>query len=129
MSDVIDMHHVAMATADLETTIKFYTEIVGLTAGPTPSSSRPLQWMYAGENPVLHIFQPEDERAEFDSDVYGVAHFALQISDFDQAKAQLEKHGIDYAVNIMESRNARQLFFDGPDEVRIELIEFGEVLD
>jgi catechol 2,3-dioxygenase-like lactoylglutathione lyase family enzyme len=123
MSDVIDMHHVAMATADIETTIKFYTEIVGLKAGPTPSSSRPLQWMYAGDNPVLHIFQPNEERAETKDEVYGVAHFALQIADFDQAKAHLDQHDIDYAVNIMESRNAWQLFFDGPDGVRIELIE------
>ena len=123
MSDVIDMHHVAMATADLETTIKFYTDIVGLKAGPTPSSSRPLQWRYAGDIPVLHIFQPKEHRADSDDDLYGVAHFALQIADFDQAKARLEKDGIDYAVNIMESRNARQLFFDGPDGVRIELIE------
>ena len=44
MSDIIDMHHVAMATADLEATIKFYTEIISLEARPTPSSSRPLQW-------------------------------------------------------------------------------------
>ncbi|MBT7956213.1 MAG: hypothetical protein HN731_13545 [Rhodospirillaceae bacterium] len=123
MSDVIDMHHVAMATADLETTIKFYTEIVGLKAGPTPSSSRPLQWMYAGDNPVLHIYQPNEQRADVDNDAYGVAHFALHIADFDQAKAHLDQHGIDYGVNIMESRNARQLFFDGPDGVRIELIE------
>tara|TARA_B100000315_G_C14548841_1_gene574644 strand:+ start:1077 stop:1454 length:378 start_codon:yes stop_codon:yes gene_type:complete len=123
MSDVIDMHHVAMATADLETTIKFYTDIVGLEAGPTPSSSRPLQWMYAGDNPVLHIFQPNEDRAGGEDDVYGVAHFALHIADFDRAKEHLEKHGIDYAVNIMESRNARQLFFDGPDGVRVELIE------
>jgi len=37
--------------------------------------------------------------------------------------AFVENHNIDYTVNIMESRNARQLFFNRPDGVRVELIE------
>ncbi|MBT3990108.1 MAG: hypothetical protein HON14_08425 [Rhodospirillaceae bacterium] len=129
MPNVINMHHVALATADLPSTLTFYTDIVGLKKGPTPSSSGPLQWMYASDNPVLHIFQPNSGRDDPVTGVYGVAHVALQVADFDAAKARLEKHNISYETNIMESRNARQLFFDGPDGVRVELIEFGKVHD
>ncbi|MFP6710458.1 MAG: VOC family protein [Rhodospirillales bacterium] len=125
MSDVIHMHHVALATADLDSTLKFYTDVVGLKAGPTPSSSGRLQWMYAGENPVLHIFQPKVVRDAPVSGVYGIAHFALHISNFDEAVARLKSHDIEYSENEMESRAARQVFFDGPDGVRVELIELG----
>jgi catechol-2,3-dioxygenase len=125
-TDVIQMHHVALATEDLKSTIKFYTEVVGLEAGPTPSSSGRLQWMYAGENPVLHIFQPKAERGAPVIGVYGVAHLALHIRDFESAIARLEQRDIAYETNVMESRNAHQVFFDGPDGVRIELIEIGK---
>jgi catechol 2,3-dioxygenase-like lactoylglutathione lyase family enzyme len=125
MPNVINMHHVALATEDLDSTLTFYTEVVGLKKGPTPSSSGPLQWMYAGDNPVLHIFQPTSGRGAAVSGVYGVAHIALHIADFDAAKVRLEAHDISYEINIMESRNARQIFFDGPDNVRVELIELG----
>jgi len=81
--------------------------------------------MYAGENPVLHIFQPRIERSQTVTGVYGIAHLALHIADFDAAKTRLEEHNILYEVNIMESRKARQLFIDGPDGVQIELIELG----
>ena len=129
MTNVINMHHVALATEDLAATLQFYTDIVGLKKGPTPSSSGPLQWMYAGDNPVLHIFQPNSGRGDSVTGVYGVAHIALHIADFDKAKERLEEHGISYDTNIMESRNARQMFFDGPDNVRVELIEFGKIHD
>jgi catechol 2,3-dioxygenase-like lactoylglutathione lyase family enzyme len=126
-TDVIQMHHVALATEDLKSTIEFYTEVIGLEAGPTPSSSGLLQWMYAGENPVLHIFQPKVGRDAPVAGVYGVAHLALHIRDFEAAVARLEQRGIAYETSAMESRNAHQVFFDGPDSVRIELIEFDRV--
>lgn len=125
MPNVIKMHHVALATENLAATITFYSEIVGLEKGPTPSSSGLLQWMYAGDNPVLHIFQPKIDRDAPVRGVYGIAHLALHIADFEDAKARLAKHEIVYETNIMESRQARQLFFDGPDGVRVELIELG----
>jgi len=127
MSNVINMHHVALATEDLDSTVLFYTNIVGLELGPTPSSSGPLQWMYAGDNPVLHIFQPKSGRDEPVTGVYGIAHLALHIADFDVACQRLDEHAIPHETNIMETRKARQVFFDGPDRVRVELIEIGKV--
>jgi catechol 2,3-dioxygenase-like lactoylglutathione lyase family enzyme len=126
-SDVNQMHHVALATEDLKSTIEFYSDVVGLEAGPTPSSSGLLQWMYAGDNPVLHIFQPKVERHAPVAGVYGVAHLALHIRDLENAITRLEQHEIAYETNVMDSRNAHQVFFDGPDGVRIELIEIGRV--
>lgn len=127
MTAVLSVHHAAIATKDLPGAIAFYTDVLDLTAGPTPSTTNTVQWMYAGDHPILHIFEPKVERDAPVPGTYGVAHIALTIEDFDAAKARLVEHGIAHDQNIMESQNARQLFFDGPDGVRIELIEFGKV--
>ena len=125
MANVITFHHAAIATQDIECSVAFYRNVVGLEAGHTPDAPNPLQWMYAGDTPVIHIFQPKVEREEVDGTIYGVAHLALHIDDFEAAKARLDDQEIEYSANIFESRNSRQLFFDGPDGERIELIEFG----
>ncbi len=127
---VLGMHHSAIATEDIDATVRFYEDVLGMKAGPTPTSSAALRWIYAGDQPLFHIFQPKSPRQQADipeGGVYGVVHLALQIDDFDAACARLQDHGIDHDINIMESRNARQVFFDAPDNVRIELIEFGKV--
>lgn len=127
MTAVLDVHHAAIATKNLPAAIAFYTDVLGLTAGPTPSAGNTVQWMYAGDHPILHIFEPKVERDAPVPGTYGVAHIALRVDDFDGLKDRLVQCGIAHDHNIIESQNARQLFFDAPDGVRIELIEFGEV--
>lgn len=124
MTGVITVHHTAIATADLDRSVAFYGDVLGLTAGPTPATANRVQWMYAGEVPVVHIFEPKQARDPARAGLYGIAHVALNIEDFDTAKAALERHGIDFSASIFEDRGSRQLFFDGPDGERIELIEF-----
>ena len=51
-----------------------------------------------------------------------ISHFAMEIGDFDAAKARLEEYNITYRVNEVASSTMRQLFFDDPDEILIELI-------
>ena len=126
MTKVITFHHAAIATRDLERSVAFYHDILGLNAGNTPSAKNPLQWMYAGDTPVIHIFEPQAGRGEPDQNRYGVGHLALQIENFNIAKERLEVNRIEFNENFMASTNSRQLFFDGPDGERVELIEFAK---
>jgi catechol 2,3-dioxygenase-like lactoylglutathione lyase family enzyme len=124
MTNIRHVHHTAVATKDITASVAFYRDVLGLTAGATPEAKNPLQWMYAGDIPVVHIFQPKAERGTADGPVYGNAHVAFEIADFDAAKARLEERGVEFSFNIFEDRGSRQLFFDGPDGERVELIEF-----
>ena len=124
MSKVIRCHHGAVASRDLERSVAFYHDTLGLTADETPSAKNPLQWMYAGDTPVIHIFEPRAGSREPDQNRYGVANLALQIENFDVAKERLEVSSIIFNENFMASQNSRQLFFDGPIGERVELIEF-----
>ena len=63
-----------------------FHNILGLRVGETSYAKNPLQWMYAGETPVIHIFEPKVRREATDKNRYGVAHLALQIENFEVAK-------------------------------------------
>ena len=130
MIEVQQIDHINIDTKDLAATCAFYEKVLDLKPGPTPDTGRPLQWMYAGDRPLFHIGQPlgDEDVAEDLPRGYGFAHIALHIADFDIAKQRLEDNDIEYRVNTLSRpREVRQLFFQGPDGVEIELIEVGEL--
>ena len=67
--------------------------------------------MFAGDTPIVHIFDPRAGVGEPDQNRYGVANLALQIENFDVAKERLEVSSIIFNENFMASQNSRQLFF------------------
>jgi len=124
MTEVVQIDHININTADLPSTIAFYEKVLDLKTGPTPDLGRPLQWMYAGDKPLFHIGAPaEGEDMKFGVGELGFSHIALHITDYDKAKKRLEDNGVEYSTNeLTKPRLVRQLFFMAPDEVEIELI-------
>jgi catechol 2,3-dioxygenase-like lactoylglutathione lyase family enzyme len=54
----------------------------------------------------------------------GIEHIGLAVDDLDAAVADLRARGVRFVVEPREARpGVRIAFIDGPDQVRIELIE------
>ena len=54
----------------------------------------------------------------------GIEHIGLAVDDLDAAVADLRARGVHFAVEPREARpGVRIAFLDGPDKVRIELIQ------
>ena len=49
------IEHFLIQTADLPGTVKWWSEVLGMTAGPTPDFKFPVQWMYLGDRDVVHL--------------------------------------------------------------------------
>ena len=49
----VQIHHVNIRTRDLEGTIAFYTEVVGLTNGYRPDFNFPGAWLYDSARPAV----------------------------------------------------------------------------
>ena len=70
------LNHVSVIVDDLEESLRFYVDELGLTPVPTPDFGFPVIWLQAGEQQV-HLFdRPGDAPSH--------AHFALEIDDFMQ---------------------------------------------
>ncbi|AWN34707.1 VOC family protein [Methylobacterium radiodurans] len=56
----------------------------------------------------------------------GIEHIGLRVADIDAALADLEARGVPLAIPLTQVNPAlRTAFLDGPDGVRIELLERG----
>jgi catechol 2,3-dioxygenase-like lactoylglutathione lyase family enzyme len=128
--DALD--HVNIITADLEGTVRFYTELLELEPrdGPPPLTHENARWMYdESGRAILHINTLECPRA-YDREVRAgptgaLHHVALRCSGYEEARARLSWRGIDHQLNDVAAVGLRQIFVLDPNQVLLELNFFG----
>jgi catechol 2,3-dioxygenase-like lactoylglutathione lyase family enzyme len=127
------LDHVNIITADLEGTVRFYAELFELEArdGPPPLTHQNARWMYdkAGRA-IVHVNSLDCPRA-YDRDVRpgptgALHHVALRCFGYEELRARLTRHGIEYQLNDVLAAGLRQIFVLDPNQVLLELNFFGE---
>ena len=128
---VAALDHVLVLSDDIDGSRDFYCATVGVTVGERPPLPFPGYWLYAGGRPCLHIA----DRAIYNDHARSlglsvapttatVDHVAFACSDYAEAAGRLERRGVPAHRNEVPQAGLRQLFFDGPDGVRIEVNVF-----
>lgn len=117
-----ELNHVALHVSDLDASIRFYRDVLGLPQIPRPAFDFAGAWFALGRQELHLISDPGLESARRRQH-----HFALEVDDSYAAKAELAEKG----VILMEGPSPRpdgplQLFFHDPDGYRIELYHWPE---
>ena len=73
MARAVGLNHVSVVARDLDESLRFYVEVLGLEPLPTPDFGFPAQWLRAGSLQV-HLFERPDPPPTY-------AHFALEVDD------------------------------------------------
>lgn len=134
------LDHVNFITHDLNKTIAFYTDIIGLEYGDKipADKARSIYFYIRGQNyPVLHVgYAPDDKKqprfsrlADLDDSHKGqfstgsLDHFCLAVDaeDYQQYIARLDKQGIEYQCYCHSDLPLKQIWVLDPNGVRVEL--------
>jgi catechol 2,3-dioxygenase-like lactoylglutathione lyase family enzyme len=138
MTAVAGVNHVTLCCSvdQLPGVEGFYKEVLGLRVGPRPSFDFPGTWLYAGEEPIIHLAatlgQPTTEAAggsalSTASPGAGaftgpIDHVALRIKgSVDEWRRVLVARGIRCAVAPVPDFPLYQFFLHDPLGVKIEL--------
>ncbi|NQV55763.1 MAG: VOC family protein [Rhodospirillales bacterium] len=117
------LDHVNIETDDVDRSAEFYEHVIGLKPGRRPEFDRPGHWMYIGDHPIVHIIERHPDNAMLTgSKDAAISHFSMRIKDFEDAQTRLDSFKIKYRRNDVAGSTMRQLFFDDPDGVLVELI-------
>jgi len=112
------MNHFTVLTDDLDRTLAFYVDLLGLKPGPRPDLGPPGAWLYAGEAAVLHIIAgralPEQRAGVLD-------HMAFTASGLAKVKATLDAKQISYELRRQRGTGTWQLFCHDPSGAKVEL--------
>ena len=132
-SGVSELEHVLVLSDDIDAARDFYERAVGLRTGDRPPLEFAGYWLYAGSAPCLHIADRaayEAHAATLGLTVAGasgrsragpVDHIAFNAADYAAVSERLERAGIEPVRNDVPGGGPRQLFFDDPDGLRVEI--------
>jgi glyoxylase I family protein len=86
------LHHVSILTSDVERSLAFYRDVLGLRPLPRPDFPIGGAWLACGDRQVHLVQHPEGtyRSGEIDNND---THFALRTDDFDGIVRLLEAHG------------------------------------
>lgn len=115
MVKVRNFSHVQVQVTDLERSRNFYEKILGLKPMPRPNFTTPGAWYRVG-NGEIHLGTGERRDG---LEVIG-PHMAFDVEDFEAAKAELERMGVDF-LERKARINGRQLWVKDPDGNAVEL--------
>jgi len=105
--------NIRCSKADLPRIEKFYGEVVGLTKGYRPDFKNEGLWLYAGDEPILHVgarvadgFLSEDHNGSVD-------HIAFRMKGAGEFRAHVRKLGVEFEEqNVPEA--GYQIFLRDP---------------
>lgn len=146
------IHHVGLVVTDLDRSIYFYHDLLGL-----PFVNEPTPWfdgpelaagvgvpgarlrqvsLSAGET-IMELIEyanrPADSTAPPPNHHLGSAHVCFRVDDVRATKAELEAHGVEFYsdVNVVDSgplAGWRWVYFSDPDGLALELVEIAYYL-
>lgn len=112
------LDHCTILTDDVEATVAFYGDLLGLRAGARPPFAFPGAWLYVGERAVLHVIGGR-QSAELRKGV--IDHVAFSAEGLAATIAGLDARGLVYDCRRLPGDGTWQLFFHDPNGVRVEL--------
>jgi catechol 2,3-dioxygenase-like lactoylglutathione lyase family enzyme len=142
------LHHVGITVEDLDASIRFYHDVLGLEFSNEPSpwfegddlgaavgvpgaaALRQVSLLLGDTTLELLEYRapPSETTSPLTSNNLGASHVAFLVDDIEAKKAELEAKGIEFysAVNVVDEgvlAGWRWVYFNDPDGYPLELVE------
>jgi catechol 2,3-dioxygenase-like lactoylglutathione lyase family enzyme len=114
------LDHVAIRTAKMDETIRFYEVVLGLENGPRPNFSFPGAWIFSDGHPALHLFDASVENVPQAIGKGALHHVAFCSRGFDAMKHRLIRNGVWFDARESTVDGSKRIFVRDPNGVPIE---------
>ncbi|MFP6730826.1 MAG: VOC family protein [Alphaproteobacteria bacterium] len=112
------LDHITLNVADLNASLRFYVDVIGLREGDRPPFDSPGAWLYSGDRPIVHLVAGRDGGS---ASTGAFDHIALHAEGLAAMAERLATAGIAHEKFTVPRIGLKQIFIHDPDGVRIEL--------
>ncbi len=125
------LDHFTIRTEHWDETAAFFTEVVGLQAGPRPAFRFPGYWLYASGKPILHIVSMTPLRAELEAYLGAkpaqrgsgaIDHVSLRCEGLAEMQEHLVRLDVSFRERVIPEVGEHQLFLEDPNGITVEMI-------
>lgn len=116
MSTILGIDHVAINVQDLDKTLKFYTEVLGLPVTQREPSKPGIEYFLDCGDALIGLIQAKSfaEKHPFQEEGLGANHFSFRVKaqDFDAMINRLENHDVEIAFAKKRDKSWSLYFYD-----------------
>ena len=113
---VKEYNHIGIVVRDLQRSVWFYGEVLGLKTIPSPPFKVALHWFRVGPACALHLLAYDEAIPR------SMRHIALEVADFEEAVRELERNGIEVTEGPGKRMDGSDyLFCKDPDGNLVEI--------
>ena len=116
------LNHVHHESTDVHAAADWYVRMFDATADE-PFERGGATWLRVHIGEVTVTITDRDFSAMELGRYQGFDHFGLDTDDFDATLSRIEAAGVDIWAGPLEAEGMRIVFINGPDNVKIELME------
>jgi len=121
------LDHIALLVRDLDESVAFLTQVLGLTEGVNPMGGAHIRWIEIGDGRRFHVQAGDISKVHVEKQT----HFALSASDFDAVLARFRAENIAFtdmagtpgAINTRPD-GMRAVFLHDPNGYWFEVNDF-----
>jgi catechol 2,3-dioxygenase-like lactoylglutathione lyase family enzyme len=121
---IAGLFHVAIKTNDLDATVKFYTDVLGMELAHRPDFGFPGAWLAQPNGPpIVHIYAGGPALIDGKTP-YGTGsldHVSLTVTGWDDCLERMNRRGYDWRAAIVPGMSLWQIFVHDPSGVMLEL--------
>ena len=114
------LDHVNVRTANLDAMVEWYGRMLGMTPGWRPAFDFPGAWLYAGEDPVIHLVGVK-EQPEAEQEGLRLEHFALSATGLGELVGRAKEAGERYMLRPLPNAPVVQVNLWDPDGNHIHI--------
>ena len=120
--------HIAITCKDIDTSLDFYTRILGLPEAFRMNNDDGSLWMVyvkTGSDDFLELFARGGDQLDIPQNASGFKHLCLWVDDIETTLHDLRTKGLDVDPDGIRTGRSKckQYFIADPDGVRIELMQ------
>lgn len=117
------LDHYNIETVNLQETIKFYCDVLGLYVGDRPPLPFPGAWLYCeNKQPTIHLIGTNPGEPDRPKVSAGrLHHICFASTGIDQVRERLEKNNIKFNKVVLPRVHNTQFFMQDPNGINVEL--------